>query len=187
MSNEVGNEVSDVDTIFRQEALEFRARGRDAPSGVVRLGARWIRWAYRATLIVLAVAVAGTFVVRTDESATGPAVVDGRTGAVAALLPIVIGPDLTGSTVITITLPGRRPDRITGLHAQVASETSAALAGLVPLSQPAILMTGRLAPGTPAGRTARLRTTASVVLRSESLADVLARQFNAMLGRGTGP
>jgi hypothetical protein len=187
MSNEVGDEVSDVDTIFRQEALEFRARGRDAPSGVVRLGARWIRWAYRATLIVLAVAVTGTFVVRTDESATGPAVVDGRTGAVAALLPIVIGPDLAGSTVITITLPGRPPDRITGLHAQLASETSAALAGLAPLSQPAILMTGRLAPGTPASRTARLRTTASVVLRSESLADVLARQFNAMLGRGTTP
>jgi hypothetical protein len=191
-SNEASNEASDVDTIFRQEALEFRARGRDAPGGVVRLGARWIRWAYRATLIVLAVAITGTFVIRTDESATGPAVVDGRTGAVAALLPIVVGPDLTGSTVITITLPGGRPDRITGLHAQVASQTSAAKAGLAPLSQPGILITGRLAPGTPASRTARLRTTrlrtaASVVLRSESLADVLARQFNAMLGSGTTP
>src|SRR5262249_46536987 len=30
----------DADTIFRQEALEFRARGRDTPGGVVRLGSR---------------------------------------------------------------------------------------------------------------------------------------------------
>ena len=187
VSDRVSDEVSDVDTIFRQEALEFRTRGRDAPGGVVRLGAGWIRWAYRATLIVLAVAVTGTFVVRTDESATGPAVVDGRTGAVAVLLPIATGPDLTGLTVITITLPGRRPDRITGLHAQLASQASVTRAGLGPLPQPAILMTGRLDPGTPARRIARLRTTASVVLRSESLADVLGRQFNAMFGQEAAP
>ena len=34
----------DPDTIFRQEALEFRARGHDTHGGVVRLGSRWIRW-----------------------------------------------------------------------------------------------------------------------------------------------
>jgi hypothetical protein len=179
--------ASDVDTIFRQEALEFRARGTETPGGVVRLGAGWIRWAYQVTLIILVVAVIGTFVIRTDESATGPAVVDGRTGAVAVLLPIVIGQDLASSTVITVTLPGGRSGRITGLRARVASETSVTKAGLAPPSQPAILVTGRLDPGTPASRTASLRTQASVRLRSESLAYVFARQFGAMLGHRTAP
>ena len=44
----------DPDTIFRQEALEFRARGHDTHGGVVRLGSRWIRWGYRITVAALA-------------------------------------------------------------------------------------------------------------------------------------
>src|SRR5207247_2366359 len=35
------------EAIFRKEALEFRVRGRSAPGGIVRLGARWIHWTYR--------------------------------------------------------------------------------------------------------------------------------------------
>ena len=31
----------DPGAIFRDEALEFRARGRDAPGGLVRLGSHW--------------------------------------------------------------------------------------------------------------------------------------------------
>jgi hypothetical protein len=46
------------------------------------------------------------------------------------------------------------------------------------------LITGRVNPGA-SGQD--LRTQVSVVLRSESLADVLARQFDAMLGHGTTP
>src|SRR5262249_39245924 len=57
----------DPDTIFRQEALEFRARGHDTHGGVVRLGSRWIRWAYRATVAALALAIAGALVIHTDE------------------------------------------------------------------------------------------------------------------------
>ena len=37
----------------------------------------------------------------------------------------------------------------------------------------------------PIAQDAHLHTQASVVLRSEPLADVLARQFGAMLGNGT--
>ena len=57
-------------------------------------------------------------------------------------------------------------------------------AGFTPLSQPAILVTGQAGQGAPAGP---VRARATVVLRSETVADVLARQFDAMLGQGTAP
>jgi hypothetical protein len=173
--------------IFRQEALEFRARGRDTPGGVVRLGARWLRWGYWTTLALVVAAVAGVFVVRTDESVSGPAVLDGRTRTVAALLPASVGPDLASSRGITVTLPGGRSVRVVDLHAQLAGDTAIRKAGLAPLAQPAILVTGRLDRGMSAASAARLRTQVSVVLRSESLADVLGRQFGAMLSNGTAP
>jgi hypothetical protein len=179
----------DPDTIFRQEALEFRARGHDTHGGVVRLGSRWIRWGYRITVAALAASIAGTLVIHTSESASGPAIVDGRTGTVAALLPAAAAPDLASSRGITVTLPGGRPVRISSPHAELADGATVRRAGLVPPAQPAILVTGRLSSGTsgPAAQTAQLRTEASVVLRSESLASVLTRQFKSMLGLGTSP
>jgi hypothetical protein len=181
--------TTNPEAIFRREALEFRVRGRDTPGGVVRLGARWIHWAYRMTLVLLVVAVAGMCVIRTDESASGAAVIDGRTGMVAVLLPAVAGPDLASSQGLTVTLPGGRTAGVVGLHAQLADDTAIRKAGLAPLAQPAILVTGQLKPGAAASvaRGGHLRAQASVVLRAESLADVLARQFGAMLGNGTAP
>ena len=181
--------ATNPEAIFRREALEFRARGRDTPGGVVRLGSRWIHWAYRITLVLVVLAVAGMWVIRTDESTSGPAVIDGRTGTVTVLLPAVAGPDLARSRGLTITLPGGRPAGVSGLHAQLASASSIRRAGLVPPAQPAILVTGQLDPGAAAAvpQDAHLQTRASVVLRSEPLADVLARQFGAMLGNGTAP
>ena len=174
-------------TIFRQEALEFRARGRETPGGVVRLGARWIHWTYWATLVLLAAAVTSIFLIRTDESASGPAVVDGRTGAVTAILPAAVGPDLPNAQGFTVTLPSGRSALITGLRARLADVASIRRAGLVPPAQPAILLTGNLSPGAPAAGGEPIHTQVSVVLRTESLADVLARQFGAMLGNGTSP
>lgn len=181
--------ATNPEAIFRREALEFRVRGRDTQGGVVRLGSRWIHWAYRMTLVLVLVAVAGMWVIRTDESTTGPAVIDGRTGTAAVLLPAVAGPDLAGSRGLTVTLPGGKSVRVTGLHAQLASASSIRRAGLVPPAQPAILVTGQLDPGAVASivQDAHLQTQASVVLRSEPLADVLARQFGAMLGTGAAP
>ena len=181
--------ATNPEAIFRREALEFRVRGRDTPGGVVRLGARWIHWAYRMTLVLVVVAVAGMWVIRTDESTSGPAVIDGRTGTVAVLLPAVAGPDLASSRGLTVTLPGGRPAGISGLHAQLAGDTAIRKAGLAPLTQPAILVTGQLDPGAAASvaQDAHQHTQAFVVLRSEPLADVLARQFGAMLGTGAAP
>jgi hypothetical protein len=182
--------TTNPEAIFRREALEFRVRGRDTPGGVVRLGSRWIHWGYRMMLVLMVVAVVGMWVIRTGESTSGPAVIDGRTGAVAVLLPAAAGPDLASSHGLTVTLPGGRSAGISGLHAQLASATAIRKAGLAPLTQPAILVTSQLKPGAAAASVAQdahLRIQASVVLRSESLADVMARQFGAMLGSGTAP
>jgi hypothetical protein len=140
-------------------------------------------------LLLVVVAAAGLWGIRTDESTSGPAVIDGRTGTVAVLLPAVAGPDLASSRGLTVTLPGGRSVRISGLHAQLAGDAAIRKAGLAPLTQPAILVTGQLNSGAAASVApdAHLRTQVSVVLRSESLADVLARQFRAMLGTGTAP
>jgi hypothetical protein len=176
----------DPDAIFRDEALEFRARGRDVPGGLVRLGSHWLTWAYRVTLVLLAAAITSMWVIRTSESTSGPVAVDGRTGMVAALLPAAAGADLTGSSGFTLVLPGGRELRVTGLHAVLADDAAIRNAGFQPLKQPAILVTGQLDQGAaPAG--APLRTQATVVLRSETVADVLARQFGTMLGQGTAP
>jgi hypothetical protein len=140
------------------------------------------------TLVLVLVAVAVIWIIRTDESTSGPAVVDGRTGTIAVLLPAVAGPDLTSS--LTVTLPSGRSVGISGLHAQLVDDTAIRRAGLEPLTQPAILLTGQLKPGAAAtllAQDAHLHYEATVVLRSESLADVLASQFGAMLGTGTSP
>jgi hypothetical protein len=181
--------ATNPEAIFRREALEFRARGRDTPGGVVRLGARWIHWAYRMTLVLVVIAIAGMWVIRTSESTSGPAVIDGRTGAIAVLLPAVAGPDLASSRGLTVTLPGGRSVQVSDLHVQLADDTAIRKAGLAPLTQPAILVTGQLDPGAAASvaQDAHLQTQASVVLRSESLTAVLARQFHAMLGNGAAP
>jgi hypothetical protein len=124
-----------------------------------------------------------------DESTSGAAVIDGRTGTVAVLLPAAAGPDLASSRGLTVTLPDGRSASVSGLHAQLADDTATRKAGFAPLTQPALLVTGHLNPGAAASvaQDAHLQTRASVVLRSEPLADVLARQFGAMLGNGTTP
>jgi hypothetical protein len=178
------------EAIFRREALEFRVRGRSAPGGVVRLGARWIHWTYRILAVLVLVAVAAMWIIHTDESASGPAIVDGRTGTVAFLLPAVVGPDLASSREITVALPGGGSVGIRGLQARLADDTTIRKAGLAPQDQPAILVTGRLDPGAGAAsvlQDAHLRTQAFVVMRSESLADLLGRQFHAMLSNGSAP
>ena len=175
------------EAIFRREALEFRVRGRRTPGGVVRLGARWIHWTYRMLCLLVLVAVAALWVIHTDENASGPAIVDGRTSTVAFLLPAVVGPDLASSQKFTVALPGGGSAGIRGLQAQLADDATIRKAGLAPLTQPAILVTGRLTPGAGAAsvlQDARVRTQASVVLRSESLADLLGRQFRAMFSNG---
>jgi hypothetical protein len=179
--------TSDLNAIFRQEALEFQARGRDGSGGVVRLGARRIKWGYRITLLLVAAALASLWLIRTNESTSGPAVVDGRTGTVAALLPAVAGPELPTARGLIVTLPGGRSVQVSGLHEELAGDAAIRRAGLVPLAQPAILVTGRLSLAGLATQDTHLRIQASMVLRTETLAGMLSRQFNTMLGGQVSP
>jgi len=113
------------EAIFRLEALEFRARGRDAPGRVVRLGSRWIRWTYRATLILVLAAAASMWFIRTDETTAGPAVIDGPAGTVTALLPAVVASDMARSQGFTVALPGGQTARVSGLRVQLAGAAGA--------------------------------------------------------------
>jgi hypothetical protein len=88
---------------------------------------------------------------------------------------------------MTVVLPGGRSVLVTGLHAVLADNAAIADAGFTPLRQPAILVTGQFGQSTASVPDGPLRAHATIVLRSETLADVLARQFSAMLGQGTTP
>jgi len=174
------------ESLFRKEAVEAWARAQDPGDGDVRLGARWLTWSYRLLLLLVVVTVVALFVVRTDERATGSAVVDPRTGSVTALLPARAAPDLAGSRGLTVDLPGGGED-LAGVdvdHTEAADEPTIRRAGLEPLSQPAILLTGHLRNRADlrSSSAETVRVPAVVVLRSERLVDMLARQFRAMLG-----
>ena len=85
-------QVNDVQATFSAAAPVAVACGVRACAEVARcrLPPRE-RW-YDASLVVAA--VASTWVIRTGESTSGPAVVDGPAGTVTALLPAVVAPDL---------------------------------------------------------------------------------------------
>ena len=176
------------ETIFRQEALDSWIRGRDRTGGVVRLGASWHTWLYRGTLLLVVAGVAALWLVRTPEQISGPAVVDQRTGSVAALLPAASAPELAGARSLRVELADRgEPLPVVAVRARQADDAAVRRAGLPRFSQPGILLTGRLAGPPPSGRVAadaRVRGTASTVLRSERLADLLLRQFRSLLSGG---
>jgi hypothetical protein len=178
------------ETLFRREALEFRARNQAATVGVVRLGARWLRLSYGVTLLLVVLAVAVGFVVRTDETATGPAVVNTRTGTFAALLPAAISGDLPSARRLSLQVAasGTTLTAVRVTRAQPA-EAGTRQPGLPTPEAPAIVLSGRLTspPVAPsAAARSRLPARAIVELRSERLVDVVVRELSTMVGRGPG-
>jgi len=178
------------ETLFRREALEAWASARDPGDPEVRLGVRWLTWSYRLLLVLVVVTAICLFVVRTEERVTGSAVVDLRTGSVTAILPAGAAPELSASRGLSVELPGRGSP-VVGVevdHAEAAGDGEIRRAGLEPLSQPAILLTGHLRESSdrPSHADRAVRARAVVVLRSERLVDVLSRRFAAMLGERGG-
>jgi hypothetical protein len=179
----------DREALFREEALEFRARARQTPGSVVRLGAPWLRWSYRLALLLVAVGIALAVVVRTTTTTTGAAVVDGRDGSFSALLPPAAAPQLRSAEAMRIELTREGSPTlaatVTGARA-VASST--AVPGLPRPEEPAILLRGLVAPAahgeTALPRERRLRGRATVILRSERVGEVVLRQLRAMFARG---
>lgn len=173
------------DTIFRSEAVEFHARGRDKTGGVVRLGAPWLARLFWLTVVLVAGGLVALWTVRVEERASGAALLDPGTGSVTALLPAAAAQDLSQSQGLTLALPGGGQVRVDVTQTRAADDAAIRQAGLRPMSQPGILLTGHVPPDSvPAtAEESAVATTASVVIRSERLVDVLGRQFRGMLGQ----
>jgi hypothetical protein len=180
--------MTEVDPLFRQEALEYRARGDESTRGALRLGAPWLRWSYGLLLVLVAIGAALAWLVRTDESTTGPAVVDLGRARFSALLPAAGAPELGGARSVRLELSdGGRPLAVRVRRARPAEERAIRRAGLPQPEQPALLLSGRLpasAPGGRAERGSRLRGRMVVVVRSAPVGEVAIRQLRRMLGAG---
>src|SRR3954453_22773841 len=72
--------------LFRREALEYWS-GQRGPAGVLRVGAPWVRWLYWVVLALLAAGLALSFLVRLDQTASGPTLVDPQHRTFVAVLP----------------------------------------------------------------------------------------------------
>jgi hypothetical protein len=170
-------------TIFRQEALEFQARGRTSTGTVLRLGRPWLRVLSWLTAALVLAGLVALWTVRTAERATGPALVS-RDGSVVAVLPLAVAPQLPQARGLTVRLPHGKPLQVTVRRAQPADGTTIARAGLASRDDSGILLHGTLASMSAASRLpgTHVHGRAVVVLRSERLVDVLSRQFREMLG-----
>jgi len=181
--------MTDPDPLFRREALEFRARGDEPRGGVVRLGARWLRWSYVFLLVLVVVGAILAAVVRTEESSTGPAVVDTERRTFSALLPAAGAPELSGARSVRLELSGGgRPLIVDVRRAAPATQAAIRRAALPQPEQPALLLSGSVRRDAPSGGAAvqgsRLRARMVVVLRSAPVGQVVIRQFERMLGSG---
>jgi len=177
------------ESLFRQEAVDFHARGREAVSGVLRLDSRWMRWSYWITLALVAVGITLSVVAHTDTTTTGPAVVNGEDGSFQALLPATVAPQLEDARSLRIRLGGLRggPPRSGALtRVQPAEDAEVRRAGLAQPRQPAILLSGRLTGAANGAASVPARTNlegrVTVVLRSERVLGVFVDRLKRMVG-----
>jgi hypothetical protein len=174
--------------LFRQEALDFRSRGREPARGGLRLGAPWLRWSYRAMLVLVVAGLAAGWLVRADASTTGPAVVDARSGTFAGMVPAAVARQLRDAHAVRLDLgKGAATVAVKVSRAEIADERVLRRTGLPAATQPAIVLSGRLpsapAAGGPARPQSRVGARMTVVLRSERFGDVIVRRFKLMLGK----
>jgi hypothetical protein len=174
-------------SLFRQEALEFQAGSPQ--DGVLRIDPPWTKWLY---WIVLALVVAGAVVTataRTAETTSGPALINLAERTFVALVPDAAAPNLQPGQLVRLQLngPKGRVLAATVLRAEVADQAGVRRAGFASSSQPAMLVTGVLAPDAdvaslPSSQQHEGR--AVVVLGSQSILNLFLRQLRGALGRG---
>jgi hypothetical protein len=173
--------------LFRQEALEFQAG--QPQGGVLRIDPPWTGWSY---WIVLALVVAGVVVAataRTSQTTSGPALVNLEERTFVALVPDAASPDLQPGQRVRLQVDGPRgrPLAARALRAEVADQAAVRRAGFASSSQPAMLVTGVLAPNADVASlpsSPRQEGRAVVVLRSQRIVDLFLRQLRGTLGRG---
>jgi hypothetical protein len=174
--------------LFRQEALEFHT-GQQRPDGVLRVDTGWTRWAYWFVLALLVAGVIVTATAHTSEATSGPALIDvpGRTFVV--LVPGAASPDLQPGQIVGLEVPGlaRPPLPARTVKVEVADQAAIRGAGFPPSSEPAVLVTGVLAPQvdvTSLPSSPQQEARAVVVLRSPRILDLFFRQLHGTLGKG---
>jgi hypothetical protein len=181
--------MTERDSLFRQEALEFHARGDESSGGVLRLGAPWLRWSYRFLLVLVAAGAVLAWLVRTEESTTGPAVVDMDSGKFSALVPAAAAPELSSARSVRLEFADAKGSVVVNVRqAAPARQSAIRRAGLPPQEQPAILLSGRLRRGAATGGSpsdaSRLHARMVVLLRPAPVGEIVIRQFRRMLGAG---
>ncbi|HZD71813.1 MAG TPA: hypothetical protein VFA45_23735 [Actinomycetes bacterium] len=173
--------------LFRREALEFQTG--QPQGGVLRIDPPWSGWAY---WIVLALVVAGVVVAwtaRTSETTSGPALINVQERTFVALVPDAASPDLHPGQLVRLQADGAegRPLAARALRAEVADQAGVRRAGFASSSQPAMLVTGVLAPNAEVASlpsSPRQEGRAVVVLRSQRIFDLFLRQLRGTLGSG---
>jgi hypothetical protein len=136
--------------LFRREALEFSSR-QQAPTGVLRVGAPWVRWTYWSVLALLVAGLVLTFVARIERTTSGPVLVDPQARTFVAVVPAVAAADLPDGHPVRLEVNGpgaHREVAATALHVQAAGDAEVERAGFGTFPRPAVLVTGVLANDT---------------------------------------
>jgi hypothetical protein len=174
--------------LFRQEALEFHA-GQPRPGGVLRVDAAWTRWSYWLVLALLVAGVIVTATAQTSETTSGPALVDVGERTFVALVPDAAATDVRPGQLVRLDVQGLAgpPVAAQTVKAEVADQADIRRAGFPSSSEPAVLVTGTLAPDSdvaslPSG--SRQEAQAVVVLGSRRLLDLFLGQLQGTLGEG---
>jgi hypothetical protein len=177
--------------VFRPEAVDAHARGRESRVADVPLARPWLRWSYWAMIAALVIGGIAGLLVRTDETAAGPAVVQAHGRTFSALVPAGVSTDLATARSFVVELPGSRASQVTVTSLRLRPATPAAVkaAGLEPPMAPSVLLVGTMAGDDAArlgARSATVRGRLVVVLRRESLGQLLARQVRLMVDGSSG-
>jgi hypothetical protein len=180
--------MSEPSSIFRTEALEHRARGRETPGGMLRLRPRWLRLSFWMLIALLVAGVILATAVHASTSSTGPAVVDARGATFSALLPAAAGRELRGARSAYVDVPDGRV-AIKVLAARLVQPDGISRGGLPPAAQASILLSGRVTSGAATRHRApgasRVAGRITVVLQKKTLGGMLVGELEDML-RGFG-
>jgi hypothetical protein len=172
---------------FRREAVEAHATGYARGRAEIPLGRRWIRLSYWAILALLVAGLLASMLVHVEERTAGPAVVEPRGLGFTALLPAGAAADIGSAPSLAVEFPSSGiGTRLAVARARVKVATPAAIehAGLHAGNAQWVLVSGRLAParGGPPLRQGKVPARLVVVLGSDSLAQVVARQVRTVVG-----
>jgi hypothetical protein len=174
--------------LYRQEAIDFSRRGRASAAARLRLGAPWLRWSYRAMLVLALAGLVAGWLVPADARTSGPAVVDLRSGTFSGMVPAAVARQLRDAHAVRLDLGEGAPTVAVDVsRAEIADERVLRRRGLPAATQPAIVLSGRLpSGGRHRGARSRVAARMTVVLRSERFGDVIVRRFMLMLGAAGG-